>query len=121
MHVLGLDSPIGGNGTGPTLKKKMKYDTDVEAIATLARLSFSPQEMSGIEEEMNRIIEFADKLSTADTTGIDAEEHIVPMKNVFREDVVENAFTAEELLEAAGAKHDGYIVVPRAFEEGKEA
>ena len=120
LHVLGLDSPIRGNGTEPALKSKTKYDTDVEAIATLARLSFSSQEMSGLEEEMNRIIEFADKLSTVDTTGIDAEEHIVPMKNVFREDIVESEFTAEELLKAAGAKHDGYIVVPRAFEEGKE-
>ena len=119
LHVLGLDSPIRGNGTEPALKSKTKYDTDVEAIATLARLSFSSQEMSGLEEEMNRIIEFADKLSTVDTTGIDAEEHIVPMKNVFREDIVESEFTAEELLEAAGAKHDGYIVVPRTFEEGK--
>ena len=93
----------------------------IETIATLARLSFSPEEMSGLKKEMDRIIEFANKLSMVDTTGIDAEEHIVPMKNVFREDIVESEFTAEELLKAAGAKHDGYIVVPRAFEEGKEA
>ena len=121
LHVLGLDSSIGSNGTEPALKNKTKYGTDVEAIATLARLSFSSEEMSELKEEMNRIIEFADKLSMVDTTGIDAEEHIVPMKNVFREDIVESEFTAEELLKAAGAKHDGYIVVPRAFEEGKEA
>ena len=88
-----------------------------ETIATLARLSFSPEDMSGLKKEMDRIIEFANELSMVDTTGIEAEEHIVPMRNVFREDIVEDEFTAEELLKAAGEKHNGYIVVPRAFED----
>ena len=42
---------------------------------------------------------------------------IIPMKNVFRDDVVEDEFTAEELLAAATTKHGGYIVVPRVVED----
>ena len=39
------------------------------------------------------------------------------MKNVLRDDVVEDEFTAEELLAAATTKHGGYIVVPRVVED----
>ena len=117
LHVLGLDNPIGV-GVGNKLKKNAKkHATDVEVVANLARLEFSAEEMSGLQEEMERIIAFADKLSTAPTIGVDATAHIIPMKNVFRDDVVEDEFTAEELLAAATTKHGGYIVVPRVVED----
>ena len=117
LHVLGLDNPIGV-GVGNKLKKDAKqHATDVEVVANLARLEFSAEEKSGLQEEMERIIAFADKLSTAPTIGVDATAHIIPIKNVFRDDVVEDEFTAEELLAAAASKHDGYIVVPRVVED----
>lgn len=117
LHVLGLDNPLGVSVGNKTTKNTKKYSTDVEAVANLARLEFSAEEMSGLQEEMERIIAFADKLSAAPTTGVDATAHIVPMKNVLRDDVVEDEFTAEELLAAATTKHGGYIVVPRVVED----
>ncbi|MBR3965721.1 MAG: aspartate--tRNA ligase [Clostridia bacterium] len=117
LHVLGLDNPLGISVDNKTTKSGKKYSTDVEAVANLACLEFSAEEMSGLQEEMNRIIAFADKLSTAPTTGVDATAHIVAMKNVLRDDVVEDEFTAEELLAAATTKYGGYIVVPRVVEE----
>lgn len=119
LHVLGLDAPLTGEGKKKEVKSGKKKGTDVQAVADLARLTFSAEEMEKLEEEMNRIIEFADKLSTADTSGVDPAAHIVPLKNVFREDVEEDEFTAEELLQAAAAKHDGYILVPRVVEDGE--
>ncbi|MEE1173383.1 MAG: Asp-tRNA(Asn)/Glu-tRNA(Gln) amidotransferase subunit GatC, partial [Ruminococcus sp.] len=98
-------------------KNAKKHATDVEVVANLARLEFSAEEMAGLQEELERIIAFADKLSAAPTTGVDATAHIVPMKNVLRDDVVEDEFTAEELLAAATTKHGGYIVVPRVVED----
>ena len=117
LHVLGLDNPLGISVDNKTTKSGKKYSTDVEAVANLACLEFSAEEMSGLQEEMNRIIAFADKLSTAPTIGVNATAHIIPMKNVFRDDVVEDEFTAEELLAAAASKHGGYIVVPRVVED----
>ena len=72
--------------------------------------------MKDLEKDMNGMIAFADHLSAVDTTGVDATAHIVPMKNVFREDVVEDDFTVDELLAAAKTKADGYITVPRVVE-----
>lgn len=116
LHVLGLDKPIGGGEAGKE-KNTKKYTADVKTVANLARLEFSDEEMVELEKEMSQIIEFADKLSTADTTGVDATAHIVPLKNVFRDDTPEDNFTAEELLAAAPIKQDGYIVVPRVVED----
>ncbi len=116
LHVLGLDKPMGGDAEGEAKSGSRKHAADVETVANLARLEFSPEEMGGLQDEMEKIIAFADKLSTVDTTGVDAIAHIVPMKNVLREDVVEDDFTVDELLKATATKHDGYIVVPRVVE-----
>ncbi len=116
LHILGLDAPIIAEGESQKVKNK-KNTYDVKTVANLARLEFTLDEMSELEEEMSGIIEFADKLSTADTTGIDAVAHIVPVKNVFRDDVAEDNFTQDELLAAAPKIHDGYIVVPRVVGE----
>lgn len=89
---------------------------NVAAVANLARLEFSPDEMKKLEEDMNEIIAFANHLSSVDTDGGDAAAHILQTKNVFREDTVENEFTADELLAAAKTKEDGYITVPRVVE-----
>ncbi len=117
LHVLGLDNPLGGYTDKKTSLKTKKHRTDVEAVANLAHLEFTKDEMSELGDEMERIIAFADKLNSADTTGIEANAYIVPMKNVFREDVVEDNFTADELLAAATTTYGKYIVVPRVVED----
>ena len=117
LHILGLDNPAGLSGKSTSEKGEKKHGVDVKAVAKLARLEFSDEEMSGLKEEMNRIIAFADKLSQADTMGVDATAHIASLKNVFRDDVAEDNFTAQELLASAPEKADGYIVVPRVVED----
>ncbi|MCL2866512.1 MAG: aspartyl/glutamyl-tRNA amidotransferase subunit C [Clostridia bacterium] len=39
--------------------------------------------------------------------------HVMPLENVFRDDTVCQAYTREELLAGAPARHDGYWQVPR--------
>lgn len=117
LHVLGLDHPLGMDTGKKTSSNIKKHRTDVEAIANLAHLEFSTEEMRELEEEMDHILTFADRLNAVDTTGMEANPYIVPMKNVFREDVVEGEDTAEELLASAPTTYDHYIVVPRVVEE----
>lgn len=117
LSVLGLDKPLERSNQCQEKRTVRKHGTDVAAVANLARLEFSDEEMAAIEEEMNEIIEFANKLSALDTTEVEASAHIVPMKNVLRDDVAEDNFTAEELLLNAITKHDGYVVVPRVVED----
>ncbi len=118
LQVLGLDRPFAGEKMNRTQEPLKKHGVDVEAVANLACLAFSEEEMQGLKEEMERVITFADKLSEAPTEGMEAAGQMVETKNVFREDVVEeHVCSTEELLEAAAQKHDGYVIVPRVVEE----
>ncbi|MCI8611633.1 MAG: aspartate--tRNA ligase [Clostridiales bacterium] len=116
LAVLGLDKLLEGGDGGAAEKKEKTPQIDVPAVAGLARLAFSKEEMQGLQADMKNIIAFADQLSKVDTTGTAAAEHIVPMENVFRTDAVDHPFDREELLAAAKTKDDGYITVPRVVE-----
>ena len=43
--------------------------------------------------------------------------HVLPMKNVFREDVVVPSFDRDSLLQNTPTAQDGYIYVPKVVEE----
>ena len=113
--MLGLDKLWEGS-EGVLEKKEKTPEIDVPAVASLARLAFSQEEMQGLQADMKNIIAFADQLSQVDTAGTAAAEHIVPMENVFRPDTVDHPFDRESLLAAAKTKDEGYITVPRVVE-----
>ena len=119
LSVLGLDKLLDGYSFAGGKKGTDEKSTgiDVSAVADLARLDFSEKELKDLEKEMNGIVDFANKLNSLDTTGVDATAHINPLKNVFREDEVIDGFTAEELIREAKTKTEGYITVPRVVEE----
>lgn len=117
LEILGLDQAFAPREE-KTAKpgKKTAKDIDVDNIAKLARLRFSPEEKKALAEDMVSIINFADSIAAIDTTGIEATAHIAPLSNVFREDNAVSPFTREELLKAAPTTADGYVTVPRVVE-----
>ena len=89
---------------------------DVENIASLARLSFTEDEVENMTGTLNRILEYFDKLSELDTSQVEPLAHILPVENVVRDDVVVPSFDQETAL-ANAPKHDqGHFVVPRVIE-----
>ena len=89
---------------------------EVEHVAELARIYMSDEEKKALETELSAIIEFADKLSEADTTGIEPAAHAIQIQNVFRKDVVVPSYKREELIENAPDKQAGCFAVPRIVE-----
>lgn len=53
------------------------------------------------------------ELQNIDTEAMDVMVHCMPMSNVFREDVREQLFTRDELLEGAPDRSDDSWIVPR--------
>jgi len=88
----------------------------IEHVANLARLNISEQEKEKITLEMENIINYMDKLNELDTTGIKAMEHVIPMKNVLREDKVEKSFDREKILANAPLHDNGFFKVPKVVE-----
>lgn len=50
------------------------------------------------------MLDYIDKLSELDTTGVEPMSHVFPVQNVFREDVVTNGDESEQTLANAPAR-----------------
>ena len=94
---------------------------NVAAVARLAKLDFSDEEMASLEKDMNAIINFADKLGEADTANEDISLQINPLQNVFRDDEPVSGIPTEKLIAAAKTQENGYITVPRVIGEQEGA
>jgi aspartyl-tRNA(Asn)/glutamyl-tRNA(Gln) amidotransferase subunit C len=89
----------------------------VEKVATLARLTLSDAEREQFTEQLNQILQFAEKLNELDTDHIEPTSHVLQMQNVMREDEVQPSLPREEALSNAPDQQDGMFRVPAVFEE----
>ena len=91
-------------------------DEMIDYIGILARLKLKDEEKESAKTEMEKIINYMDTLNQLDTTGIEAMSHAFPVKNVFREDVVQPSTDRDVITVNAPNSKDGCFVVPRTFE-----
>lgn len=91
-------------------------DETIEYVGILAKLELSEDEKEQAKKDMGRMLDYIDKLGELDTEGVEPMSHVFPVQNVFREDVVTNADTREQLLSNAPEQKDGMFAVPRTFE-----
>ncbi|MEN6313660.1 MAG: Asp-tRNA(Asn)/Glu-tRNA(Gln) amidotransferase subunit GatC [Clostridiaceae bacterium] len=95
--------------------KKVTKET-IEHIADLARLNISEAEKEKFTLEMEKIISYVDKLNELDTSNVKPMEHVIPIRNILREDVVTGSFDREKLMENAPSQEDGCYKVPKVME-----
>ncbi|NKB71387.1 MAG: Asp-tRNA(Asn)/Glu-tRNA(Gln) amidotransferase subunit GatC [Candidatus Latescibacteria bacterium] len=88
---------------------------NVRGVAALARLELSPEEEERLTGELNRILEYMDKLNELNTEDVTLTAHVVPMANAFRADRAELSPARERILRAAPELEDGYFRVPRVI------
>ena len=85
----------------------MTIDQDtVEKIAHLARLELTGEEKQDMIKDMNKILDFMDKLNEIDTTGVEPLVYMTGEVNALREDVIKHEISHEEALLNA-PKQDG--------------
>ena len=88
---------------------------DIDHIAKLARLKFNDEEAAKMQDEMNKILEYVEKLNELDTSGIEPLTHVLDLKNVTREDLVEQTLTADDMLKNAPSKTEKFFRVPKVI------
>lgn len=86
---------------------------DVENIARLARINISTEEKAEFAEEINLILQCFEKLNELNTAEIEPLYYILPLYNVFREDIVVESRGWDDLLVNAPQQEGGYYKVPR--------
>ncbi|MCX7743034.1 MAG: Asp-tRNA(Asn)/Glu-tRNA(Gln) amidotransferase subunit GatC [Flavobacteriales bacterium] len=96
----------------------MKIDLQtVEKLAELAKLEFNEREKAEILNDLNRILEFMDKLNELDTSGVEPLVYMNDEVNVLRADEVIQELTHEEALLNAPKKDSDYFRVPKVLEK----
>jgi aspartyl-tRNA(Asn)/glutamyl-tRNA(Gln) amidotransferase subunit C len=95
----------------------MKIDNKVvEHVAHLARLQLQAHELELYTQQLDRILAYMDKLNSLDTTGIEPTSHVIPLVNVFREDVADHNFPVEESVGNAPERRGSSFKVPPIIE-----
>jgi len=91
--------------------------SDVQKVASLARLSLSADELKSAGEQLTTILDYVRLLDDVDITGVEPMPHPVPAENVFRDDAIQPSLSREAAL-ANAPKSDGqFFLVPRILEE----
>jgi aspartyl-tRNA(Asn)/glutamyl-tRNA(Gln) amidotransferase subunit C len=92
---------------------------EVEDIALLARLHLEPVELEAMQRELGAILEHFGALAAADTEGVAAMTHAVPLDLRLRPDEPEPSLPADEAVRGAPARDDHLFVVPVVIPGGE--
>lgn len=97
----------------------MKIDNaTLDRIAELARLDFSdPAARASILQDMQRVIDFVEKLNELDTKGVEPLIFMTDEQDVLRDDVARTEVTKQEALRNAPVKDSDYFKVPRVVDK----
>ncbi|WP_162052862.1 Asp-tRNA(Asn)/Glu-tRNA(Gln) amidotransferase subunit GatC [Pontibacter pamirensis] len=93
--------------------------TDIQTIkklAHLARLEFNEEKEQEMLQDLNKILNWMDKLRELDTENVEPLTHMSEEVNVLREDAARNTVTHEEALLNAPKKDSDYFRVPKVLE-----
>ena len=97
----------------------MKIDeATLDRIAELARLDVSdPVVRSQLLGDMQRVIDFVEKLNEIDTKGVEPLIHLSEETNVLREDVALPGLSKKDVLMNSPVKDSDYFKVPRVVDK----
>ncbi len=85
-------------------------------IAKLSRLALSENEADTFSGQLNSIIEYVEQLNKLDTGAVDPTSHVLPLKNVMRDDIPAASLPREEALKNAPDATEKFYRVPKIIE-----
>ena len=85
-------------------------------MGILAKLKLNEEEKVQAKADMQKMLDYIDKLDELDTTGVEPMSHVFAVNNVFREDVVVNGDDRDNMLANAPEKKEGQYKVPKTVE-----
>jgi len=92
-------------------------DALVDKLANLAKLQFNDIEKAGIKIDLQKMIQFVEKLNELDTTGVAPLLHMSNNVNILREDEVKGGISREEGLKNAPLHDEQFFKVPKVIKK----
>ncbi len=88
-------------------------DETMEYVGILAKLELKDEEKESARQDMQKMLDYVDKLNELDTSKVEPMTHIFEMGNVFREDEVTNGDDRDAMLANAPEVKEGQYKVPK--------
>lgn len=89
---------------------------DVEYVAELARLEFKEEEKDNFVNDLNKILNYMEKLDELNTDDVDIVVNPYYIENKYREDNVEKSMKLEEVIDNAPESLEEYVIVPKVID-----
>ena len=98
----------------------MKIDLKkVDELASLARLSFTPEQKENMRIDLEKILKMCEKLNELDTQGVEPLIYIHNNTNILRAYEVKPSLSKSDALKNA-PKHDSdFFRVPKVIDQNK--
>ena len=89
---------------------------EVEHVAKLARLALKDEEAEQLTRQLSDILTYVEKLNELDTKDVEPTSHILPVRNVLRDDEVRGSIDRGKALVNAPDRTEEFFKVPRVIE-----
>ena len=89
----------------------------IQDIAKLSKLKFDDSAEEKMKADLEKMLDFVDKLNEIDTEGIDPLIYMSEEVNVLREDKVTEKTSQEDALKNAPEKDSDYFKVPTVLKK----
>jgi aspartyl-tRNA(Asn)/glutamyl-tRNA(Gln) amidotransferase subunit C len=89
---------------------------DVKKAASLSRIHLRDEELLELTQNLEKILDYVNKLEALDVKNVEPTSHVLALKNVYREDNPETPFSQEQALKFAVEKEKGQFKVPPVIE-----
>jgi aspartyl-tRNA(Asn)/glutamyl-tRNA(Gln) amidotransferase subunit C len=86
-------------------------------VANLARIEIKETEVTGLMEEMSKILTFMEQLNALDTESVEPLIYMNDEHNVWREDVAITEIAVDDALKNAAKHNERYFMVPKIIEK----
>lgn len=98
-----------------TKSQKNITKDDVQYIASLSRIHLQGDEIERLTKNLEDILHYVHKLEKLDVRAVEPTSHVLPLKNVYREDEIQPSLTQAEVMKVAVAQHNGFFKVPKVI------
>lgn len=92
-------------------------EKEVKYIADLASLELSKDEVEKFSKQLSEILDYVEKLDELDTEEIVPTAYTIPVKNVLRDDEIEQSLELQKVLKNAPESKDNQFRVPKIMDE----
>lgn len=102
------------------MQRKQEKSTPIDLpqvryIAHLARMELSSEEEEKFTHQLARILSYVKKLQELDTSDVPPTSHVLPIKDVFREDETRFSLSSQQALSNAPSRKDNLFKVPKVM------